>query len=800
MLGADMEGSEGDAGWGGNEEEGRGEETGGVGDAEEAAALRRTMAEPGVEQSEGETASAGGAGESEEAAALRRATAWLGVEQGEKEAALAMMPAQSGHRCEAPAARPAAAPPLRTVYQLGTRVHGRLRERAERWAQLGASKDVLDVVRRGYKIKWYPERQKCARDGCTYWADDDNVGCERHRRGGSRPRPSLPPPASTAPANQEGATVHNAWFEGAVAELVEMGSAVECEAPPTVVSSSNVVPKSTQGKFRLTVNLRGVNKHMRAPRFRMETLQRSRGKFRKGLWAVNFDLTSGYYHCTIREESTEFLGFRVDGADGSTRWYKFTSLPFGLVTAPFEFDRLVKVLVRHWRLADEASLVQYLDDVLAVSDDRDALRSYAQRMLHDFESVGFCINVDKSELEPVDCVTFLGTICCFRTGQFRAPQTRLAKIKAAVVEVAEAASPSCRQLARVAGLAVSMGLARGFRTAMLYTRALYRACAAACREDVTWDSPAEMDEEVRYELKFWFLTAHHDGGLPFAEALWDPDQIVFTDASDTAFGGYIDRARAAACVRMDLPAELRGTSSTHRELWGILQTLIGLTQHGELRRGARVLFNTDSACSAFGVQRAASATHENHELIRAIYECAAQAGIDVRVQWVPREENVPADELSKEGDAHGWGLSAAAQGLTFELFGKCDVDAFATSANARCEAFCSRWAEPRAESVDGMAADWADGRRWLWTPPAPLVERVVARLQQRGGTGILVVPHVRQAAWWSLLFPWGRPSQMVKGVRFFGAASWERQQAGASAQRACGGGAMAAIHIVSVGH
>jgi hypothetical protein len=28
-----------------------------------------------------------------------------------------------------------------------------------------------------------------------------------------------------------------------------------------------------------------------------------------------------------------------------------------------------------------------------------------------------------------------------------------------------------------------------------------------------------------------------------------PDQVVFTDASDTAFGGYIDRARAAACVR-----------------------------------------------------------------------------------------------------------------------------------------------------------------------------------------------------------------------------------------------------------
>lgn len=758
---------------------------------------RRSVGDDGEEKNkEKENASAAAAG------TVRRTEAWLGIEPGDEEAALAMMPPLTPHGCEPRAAPQMAAEhePLRKVYQLRERVHGRLAERVQAWEAFGAPRRVLDVVSDGYKMQWHPERRKCARRACERWADDDNDGCAMHRRGPSAPRPAVPPSRSVAPANQEGAVEHRQWFEGAVDELVEMGSAVECEAPPTVVSPSNVVPKATQGKYRFTCNLRGVNRHLRARKFRMETLQRSRGKFKKGMWAVSFDLTSGYYHCEMHPESTDYLGFRVDRADGSTRWYKFTSLPFGLATAPYEFDRLVKVLVRHWRLSAEASIVQYLDDVMAVSEDREALRAFAQQMLADFAAVGFLVNIEKSELEPVQCTRFLGSVCCFHEGAFRAPASRLAKLRNVITEVAAERQPTCRQLARVAGLAVSMGVARGFRTAMLYTRALYRACAAACRGEVLWDAPAEWCEGVRYELKFWYLTAQHDGGLPFEEPLWEPHHVVFTDASEDAFGGYIDKARSTPSVRMDLPSALHGSSSTRRELWGILQTLIGFTTHGGLAEGDRVLFSTDSACSAFGVQRAASATHENHELIRAIYECAAQAGVDVRVQWVPREENEKADGISKMGDAHGWGLSKAALALASETFGPCSVDAFATTANARCGAFYSRWAEPQAEGIDAMSANWNDGRRWLWVPPAPLVERVVLRILRGGGTGILVVPHVPQASWWSLLFPWGRPVAAVAGVRFFSAASWRRQQAKEGARHACGGGALAAINIDSKGY
>ena len=75
-----------------------------------------------------------------------------------------------------------------------------------------------------------------------------------------------------AAKNLSGTVEHFEWFEGAVKELVDGGSVVECEEPPTLVSAVNVVPKSTPGKYRFTHDLRGLNLHLRRRRFRLETL------------------------------------------------------------------------------------------------------------------------------------------------------------------------------------------------------------------------------------------------------------------------------------------------------------------------------------------------------------------------------------------------------------------------------------------------------------------------------------------------------------------------------------------------
>ena len=63
---------------------------------------------------------------------------------------------------------------------------------------------------------------------------------------------------------------------------------------------------------------------------------------------------------------------------------------------------------------------------------------------------------------------------------------------------------------------------------------------------------------------------------------------------------------------------------------------------------------------AWGIEKGASPTATNHDLIKRIYATTAAAGINLKVTWHPREAPmaVEADRVSKIGDVHGWSISA----------------------------------------------------------------------------------------------------------------------------------------------
>ena len=56
--------------------------------------------------------------------------------------------------------------------------------------------------------------------------------------------------------------------------------------------------------------------------------------FQTGDWFFKLDYTSGHQHVEIFPEHTRFLGCPL-----GNNFYKFTVLPFGLVTGPFIFTK-----------------------------------------------------------------------------------------------------------------------------------------------------------------------------------------------------------------------------------------------------------------------------------------------------------------------------------------------------------------------------------------------------------------------------------------------------------------------------
>jgi hypothetical protein len=79
---------------------------------------------------------------------------------------------------------------------------------------------------------------------------------------------------------------------------------------PTVVSSLGVVPKRGTSKFRQTVNMRYVYRHLGKKVFKFEGLKDMAGMAERGDHAFFYDLMSGYYHLGLHPMSRTFVGFK----------------------------------------------------------------------------------------------------------------------------------------------------------------------------------------------------------------------------------------------------------------------------------------------------------------------------------------------------------------------------------------------------------------------------------------------------------------------------------------------------------
>ena len=90
----------------------------------------------------------------------------------------------------------------------------------------------------------------------------------------------------------------------------------------------------------------------------METSESIRASLILGEWVSSIDLSDAYFHISILPNSRKYLRFCH-----RSQVFQFTSLPFGLATAPQVFTMIVKE-VKLMALTRGIRLHQYLDDWL----------------------------------------------------------------------------------------------------------------------------------------------------------------------------------------------------------------------------------------------------------------------------------------------------------------------------------------------------------------------------------------------------------------------------------------------------
>ena len=138
------------------------------------------------------------------------------------------------------------------------------------------------------------------------------------------------------------------------------------------------------------------------------------------------------------------------------------------------------------------------------------------------------------------------------------------------------------------------------------------------------------------------------------------------------------------------------------------------------------------------------------DLALKIFEFCAVNGIELKLDWVPRSQNVIADEISKISDSDNWEISQELFNYLNSLWGPFQVDRFASYENHKLGRFYTRHWTPGTAGVNALAYDWGDCLNW-WVPPVRLVSSTLRHIVACRARGTLIVPCWKSALFWPLL-------------------------------------------------
>ena len=150
----------------------------------------------------------------------------------------------------------------------------------------------------------------------------------------------------------------------------------------------------------------------------------------------------------------------------------------------------------------------------------------------DLKLSGLKCNESKSDWEPRQIGQWLGCIIDTIRMIFQVPSQKIEKLKRAFLNVLDAERVPIKDIARISGYLVAMTIALG-PIARLFTRQMY--FVIACRR--SWQDHVFVSEHLAQELKFWLQHVDAFNGYAIKKT-FSATAIVYSDASDTGFGGY----------------------------------------------------------------------------------------------------------------------------------------------------------------------------------------------------------------------------------------------------------------------
>lgn len=500
-----------------------------------------------------------------------------------------------------------------------------------------------------------------------------------------------------------------------------------------------VVPKKTGEDLRPILNLRPLNAHIRKQHFRMENLRTIKKAIQPGDWLVSIDLKDAYMHIPVHPAHRKYLRFNIAGQS-----YQFRVLPFGLASAPRVFTKTIAPIVaeaRKWGI----HIYPYLDDWLIRFIDPQILVQMTLRVLMLLAKHGWVVNLPKSSLDPKQDAVFIGGR--FQTLDYKIylPQDRADRLIDFVSQFRACHVRSARQFL------VLLGMLNACIEMVPYARLMMRPVQLhllyhwkPSSRDLAAQVP--VNYLIRDHLAWWTNQENLFQGVSLHTEV--VQETLFTDASDVGWGGFLVSGGQTQ-GKWTPGGQLDKAHINLKELEAVFRTC----QYFEHRlRGKHVLVRCDNATvvsylNKQGGTKSPSLCMKTWTFIHWL----RTRDITLVAVHVRGVENSKADYLSRVfATALEWQLHTSVVSQLFLMWGRPNIDLFATSQNAQLPTFCARYPEPEAFQVDALQMDWSGISGYAF-PPTSLIPLVLEKIRTQDCEVILIAPMWPRRSWYPQL-------------------------------------------------
>ena len=518
-----------------------------------------------------------------------------------------------------------------------------------------------------------------------------------------------------------------------VSEMLQKGAIKEVQfSKGQILSPIFIVPKRDMG-YRPVINLKNLNWNIQYLHFKMEGLFLLKDILQPGDLMCKLDLKDAYFSVPLHAKSQKYVRFQWN-----KKIYQFLCLCFGLGPAPRVFTKLMKIPIAVLRRLN-VRLIIFLDDILLMGASKQELIQARDTLIFLLQSLGFLINIKKSELKPTQKIQFLGVEIDSSQMVISLPQDKVLKIKSQCQEILKGKTVKIRELASLIGRLSSSTIA--ILPAPLQYRSLQRKQILELASGKNFESSVDLSEEITKEINWWIQNLNLNNGKTLIAV--SPQMTISTDASNQGWGAFCRGQRTGG------PWSLQ-EKKLHINVLELKAIQIAILTFSKFFPEVKAIhIQTDNIVAlTYLIKMGGTKGQDLNQISKEIWEELLIHGITITAEHLPGKLNVEADHQSRSvKDSSEWKLSPNVFKQLCLKRGTPSIDLFASRLSHQVPRYMSWKLDPFSQGRDAFQKSWKFLEAYAF-PPFALIPRVLKKIQVEKATLLLITPAWQTQAWY----------------------------------------------------